>query len=118
MSEQVVVSVIPPCDFCKEGHSGEQVPAAVDGRTASGMWAYMCEAHFTLHGVGLGTGKGQRLVLTDPNMCECGLGKATQADLDAGYTHCMFCVEMGDEENHSVHDVLWDRWKDAENSAF
>ena len=52
------------------------------------------------------------------NMPPGELGKATEKDLKAGYSHCMFCVEMGDEEHHSVHDVLWDRWADAENSAF
>lgn len=44
-------------------------------------------------------------------------GPATEDDRKAGYDYCMFCVEVG-PENHSVHDVLWDRWLDAENSAF
>lgn len=31
----------------------------VDGRLARGQWAYMCKQCHTLHGVGLGLGKGQ-----------------------------------------------------------
>lgn len=51
------VAKIPPCDIeCTE-------PAAYDGKTVDGPWAYMCETHFRLLGVGLGTGKGQRLAL-------------------------------------------------------
>ena len=32
----------------------------VDGRTIAGPWANMGEGCFKIHGVGLGTGKGQR----------------------------------------------------------
>ena len=56
MSEEVRVKNLPSCDFC-------EIPAAVDGKTTMGPWANMCETHFTQYGVGLGTGKGQRLVL-------------------------------------------------------
>jgi len=47
---------IPPCDFCAK-------PAAVDGKTRSGPWAYMCPSHFKAQGIGLGLGRGQQLVL-------------------------------------------------------
>ena len=33
-----------------------------DGRTRMGYWAYMCQEHFEQYGIGLGPGKGQRLV--------------------------------------------------------
>ncbi len=56
------VLTIPKCDFC--GVNGESKrPATVDGTTTTGQWAYMCEVHFRIHGVGLGEGLGQRLVL-------------------------------------------------------
>lgn len=63
MSESVVVSVLPECDIHKHmlGESG--VLAAYDGATTIGRWAFMCEEHFQVYGVGLGTGRGQRLVL-------------------------------------------------------
>ena len=55
-----VVRVIPPCDFCNGS-----VLAVVDGKTRIGPWANMCQRHFDLVGVGLGTGKGQRFVLKE-----------------------------------------------------
>ena len=58
MSEQVVVAKFPQCDFC--GLNGR-----FDGKTIMGPWANMCRIHFASHGVGLGTGKGQRLVLAE-----------------------------------------------------
>lgn len=56
---EVVVEVIPLCDLC----FSSRTPAVYDGKTKSGPWAYMCEPHFHQCGVGLGVGKGQRLVL-------------------------------------------------------
>ena len=47
---------LPKCDFC-------DLAAAVDGKTASGHWGYMCRWHFIQYGVGLGLGRGQELVL-------------------------------------------------------
>ena len=44
----------PKCDFCGK-------PAEYDGKTTSGPWGYMCGGCFQKHGVGLGTGRGQRL---------------------------------------------------------
>ena len=60
--ESVEVSHIPECDICKYDHGKSGVPAAYDGKTKMGPWANMCEQHFKSHGVGLGTGAGQRLV--------------------------------------------------------
>lgn len=39
--------------------------AFVDGRTKYGPWATMTLESFEVHGVGLGTGKGQKYVLTE-----------------------------------------------------
>jgi hypothetical protein len=51
--------MLPSCDFCKE-------IALYDGKTHLGPWAYMCERHFNLYGVGIGPDKGQKLVLVKP----------------------------------------------------
>jgi hypothetical protein len=59
MSETATVATLPNCDFC-----GEQ--AQYDGATFLGPWAYMCEADWKVNSTGkLGTGYGQRLVLTE-----------------------------------------------------
>jgi len=42
------------CDLCRR-------EAKYDGKTKMGPWAYMCEEHFRQFGIGLGSGKGQRL---------------------------------------------------------
>lgn len=55
------VGRIPECDIHKYEHGESGVPAAYDGKTKYGPWANMCEDHFKSHGVGLGTGQGQRL---------------------------------------------------------
>ena len=60
----VVVDKIPNCNMCKE-----ITPAYVDGATVMGPWANMCEPCFDMYGVGLGLGKGQRL-LTDKHKME------------------------------------------------
>lgn len=60
MSTAVRMAVIPPCDLCRSENTHE--PASYDGKTVMGAWAYMCSRHFDTHGVGLGTGVGQRLV--------------------------------------------------------
>ncbi len=55
MSRSVKVRRLPLCDFC----FGEDLCAArYDGKTKQGPWANMCD------GVGLGTGRGQKLLLT------------------------------------------------------
>ena len=56
MSTEVKMAELPACSFCL-------ATAAYDAATRMGPWAYMCERHFQLVGVGLGTGAGQRLVL-------------------------------------------------------
>lgn len=66
MSDQVEMTEIPDCDFCKDDRS-EVIPepAYIDGRTRMGGWAYMCRPHWLqFGGTGglLGTGYGQRLV--------------------------------------------------------
>lgn len=51
----------PKCDFCKA--IGIDKDAHFDGQTVYDCWANMCDDCFANVGVGLGLGKGQRLVL-------------------------------------------------------
>lgn len=44
------------CDICKRSLDA----GFVDGATRGGPWALMCLQCHRLHGVGLGTGRGQR----------------------------------------------------------
>jgi len=60
VSESVTVDKYPKCDFCP-------TDARYDGQTGMGPWANMCQEHFDQHGVGLGTGKGQKYLLS-PSM--------------------------------------------------
>lgn len=62
MSVSSVVDKRPLCDICRKQE------AQFDGKTRVGPWAYMCLACYKQHGVGLGTGLGQRLYL--PNEVE------------------------------------------------
>ena len=55
---EATVSNIPQCQFCS-------APAAYDAKTRMGPWAYLCERCFKKDGIGLGLGKGQRLVLKE-----------------------------------------------------
>lgn len=61
--KQTIVQRIPDCDFCKQVNTVDPCEAEVDGKTLAGPWAFMCDLHFAIHGVGLGTGLGQRLIL-------------------------------------------------------
>lgn len=53
---RVEVTVLPDCDFCGE-------VATYDGKTKQGPWGAMCSVCFVRHGIGLGLGKGQQLIL-------------------------------------------------------
>ena len=58
---ETLVNAIPDCDI----HGGAH-PAEFDGKTVMGPWANMCAEAMNSVGIGLGTGKGQRLVLRAP----------------------------------------------------
>jgi len=60
---EVTVPELPECDIHKQYVAG--VPALYDGKTVHGPWAYMCQPCFDALGVGLGLGKGQRLIVQD-----------------------------------------------------
>ncbi len=79
--EIAYVTALPDCDICTHLR-GERAAAAYDGATIQGPWANMCEADFGRYGVGLGRGRGQRLVVRpaaqdpqdrqDPRYCKHG----------------------------------------------
>ena len=52
----VYVGAPEACDLCQSPFAGDMV----DGRTRAGPWACMCLPCHAAHGVGLGTGYGQR----------------------------------------------------------
>ena len=58
---EVRVGKLPTCIFCKQ--DGRKIDAEFDGATKKGPWAFMCKEHFDEHGVGIGLGVGQHLVL-------------------------------------------------------
>lgn len=60
MGESVKVPRLPKCDLCS-------ATAAYNAKSKRGPWGYMCEEHYAEHGIGLGTGRGQRLILTEPD---------------------------------------------------
>ena len=51
----------PPkkCDICNNDIKG----VFIDGRTKQGVWGIMCKPCHKEHGVGLGTGRGQKYKL-------------------------------------------------------
>jgi hypothetical protein len=59
----VVVSKLPKCDFCRLNDVDKD--AMFDARTSAGPWGNMCADHFAAHGIKLGLGWGQQLVLGD-----------------------------------------------------
>ena len=63
MSTEVEMTTLPPCDVCTATGVARPEVARYDAKTVRGPWGYLCEAHFLTLGVGLGTGRGQRLVL-------------------------------------------------------
>jgi len=54
--DTAIVTEAQTCDIC-----GKE--AKYDAKTKAGPWGYLCEGCFKVHGVGLGLGKGQRLVV-------------------------------------------------------
>jgi len=57
MEKAVYLPELPNCDICKDGTKAEY-----DAKTVFGVWAYLCRKCFSKYGIGLGIGKGQKLV--------------------------------------------------------
>jgi hypothetical protein len=65
-TEIVYVEQLPPCAvhlLQRDTIDAAHYDAQLEGSTS---WAYLCEACFLIHGAGLGTGRGQRLVAGPP----------------------------------------------------
>lgn len=93
MSTKTLVEALPTCSFCDK-------QAYYDGRTNMGMWANMCEDHFKQYGVGLGVGRGQRLVVVPLPCPLCGamIEPEGKVDADGCYSVCPECGEEIDLE--------------------
>jgi len=60
MSTSTTISRPRKCDLCSS-----DTEAKYDGKTIFGAWGYMCQSHFEQYGVGLGTGRGQELIVEE-----------------------------------------------------
>ena len=81
---EAVVDKLPCCDLCRS--LGATVVAHYDAATKMGPWAFLCEDHFAQYAYGLGTGRGQRLVVkgqTPENAPDGTYGGAREVDPDA-----------------------------------
>lgn len=59
---EVEVLTLLNCDLClKQNQHIEK--AVYDCKTTFGSWAHLCQYHFDNYGIGLGLGKGQKLVV-------------------------------------------------------
>lgn len=67
MGTEVKVSALPTCDIHEYVLRKGVVTAHYDGVTKlpGSQWANMCEDCFQTYGVGLGTGRGQHLVVRE-----------------------------------------------------
>jgi hypothetical protein len=64
VSGKVEVATLPKCDM-HEMTGAAAAEAHYDGKTKFGPWAFMCEDCFAAYGIGLGTGRGQKLVVRE-----------------------------------------------------
>lgn len=62
---EVVVDKLPLCQLCQQDPLILYQVAHYDGKTRMGPWAYMCRQCFKQYGIGLGLGKGQKLILKE-----------------------------------------------------
>jgi hypothetical protein len=101
MSTETYVPKLPDCDICKY-EQDRKTEAHYDGKTVGGQWASMCDVHFAMRGTGLGTGKGQRLIVgakpvdTDAER----RAKAQQAVLDGDFDAFEEAVGDGDPADY------------------
>ena len=51
------------CEICHAELGEGKIGVFVDGKTKLGPWGIMCPRCHAIHGVGLGTGKGQRYMV-------------------------------------------------------
>ena len=57
---EIITTTKRYCDFCNM--TDQKTIASYDGKTKMKIWANMCLSHFKIYGIGLGLGKGQKLI--------------------------------------------------------
>ena len=95
MTTTARLTTLPDCDICKMVHDPIK-PAKYDGKTISGQWGYMCHKHFLLHGVGLGLGKGQRLITESEH---------TEIDRNRADRLCLKCGKGCPPTSYNVEEI-------------
>ena len=68
---EVKVSKPPNCDLCEKVEN-KKTPALYDGKTTLGPWGFLCQKHFNQFGIGLGLGRGQKLLADEAEGQSCG----------------------------------------------
>lgn len=107
MSSVAYVATLPKCDFCKN-------KARYDGKTSMGPWANMCPICFGKHGIGVGTGRGQELLIQEKKEIISEEIKTVTMDLEdleeatmdgVWYPICPYCGEdtPAEPDAHSIH---------------
>lgn len=90
MSTEATVARIPFCDICTQRKAAnpdvEVHFAAYDAKTSFGQWANLCHDHFDEYGIGLGTGLGQRLVLSTAERVPVDIRAELSAAIDRNAT--------------------------------
>lgn len=107
---QVIVDHLPECDFkntaspCK-GHQ------RYDARLRDGRWGNVCEHHFQKYGIGLGLGRGQRLLTQQEVDAQAAVDEAARVYLD-DYTN-----EQKQDAFLAAHRALTLLWYGPEAAA-
>ena len=60
---EVLVSQLPDCDMCRHQGYDPVRKARYDAAIRGGGWMNLCTTHFREYAYGLGTGRGQKLVV-------------------------------------------------------
>lgn len=115
MGTEVRVRTLPTCQTHEQVFPGEVAPkAAVDGATIYGPWANMCDGCHGSIGVGLGTGRGQRLLLEEKRKRIDGSPVSRETQLDALNRAMVSICGLGISD---LPDRDWDAYLDADPHA-
>ena len=99
MTTTARVPKLPECDLCKDSDIfTTPEDAQYDGRTRSGIWAFMCARHFETDGIGLGLGKGQRLIIESEH---------TQHETYKADQLCQQCGKRCDPTSYNVEELRY-----------
>lgn len=115
-SEEVEVASLPTCDIHKFEKGQDGVEAKYDGKTVMGPWANMCEECFQQYGSGLGTGRGQRLVVKSAKTASEDKAKPGEIeDLESGAYQRSKCQNCGDTIRRKGD--ISGKWQHAKNNS-